>query len=230
MTDKKNILVIDDEMAVRRSFELSLEDSGYNVVTVDSGEKGVLEFQKNPYQLVFLDLKMPEMTGVETLKKLRGFSLTVPIYIVTAFHKEFLNELDSVRKLGLEFQLVCKPIGCPEIQALAQSVLEQPICFESFQKKNPEEKKYQLKLYLAGITPKTEEIVNRFKQYCATRLENPYELEVIDVLATPELAKQEKILATPMASKETPEKILRVLLDFANEEKMLLGVCLLLEK
>ena len=141
MTDKKNILVIDDEMAVRRSFELSLEDSGYNVVTVDSGEKGVLEFQKNPYQLVFLDLKMPEMTGVETLKKLRGFSLTVPIYIVTAFHKEFLNELDSVRKLGLEFQLVCKPIGYPEIQALAQSVLEQPICFECFQKKNPEETK-----------------------------------------------------------------------------------------
>lgn len=128
MSDKKNILVIDDEEAVRRSFELALEDSDFNLVTVDSGEKGVEEVQKG-YQLVFLDLKMPGMNGVKTLEKIRENFPDLPVYIVTAFHKEFLTELDEVRKSGLKFQLLRKPIGSVEIQALTQSVLDKPVSF-----------------------------------------------------------------------------------------------------
>lgn len=129
MSDQKNILVIDDEAAVRRAFELALEDDDYNVTTVDSGEKGVAEVSKG-YQLVFLDLKMPGMNGVQTLKKIREQFPDLPVYIVTAFHKEFLTELDEVRKLGLTFQLLRKPIGSVEIQALAQSVLDKPVQYQ----------------------------------------------------------------------------------------------------
>ncbi|MDF1757965.1 MAG: response regulator [Legionellaceae bacterium] len=125
----KRILVIDDEEAVRRSFELALEDTGFELTTVDSGAKGVKEVV-NGYDLVFLDLKMPNMNGVETLKKIREFSLSLPVYIVTAFHKEFLIELDEVRKIGLEFQLLRKPIGSVEIQTLVQSVLDKPVKYE----------------------------------------------------------------------------------------------------
>ena len=129
MTNEKRILIIDDDEAVRRSFELALEDSGYPVTTVDRGEKGVEEVKKNINQLVFLDLKMPGMNGVKTLQKIREFSATLPVYIVTAFHKEFLVELDEVRKEGLLFQLLRKPIGSVEILALAQSVLDRPVRF-----------------------------------------------------------------------------------------------------
>ena len=129
MTNEKRILIIDDDEAVRRSFELALEDSGYPVTTVDRGEKGVEEVKKNIYQLVFLDLKMPGMNGVKTLQKIREFSATLPVYIVTAFHKEFLVELDEVRKEGLLFQLLRKPIGSVELLALAQSVLDRPVRF-----------------------------------------------------------------------------------------------------
>ena len=129
MTNEKRILVIDDEAAVRRSFELALEDSGYDVTTVDRGEKGVEEVLTNRYQLVFLDLKMPGMNGVKTLQKIREFSMSLPVYIVTAFHREFLMELDDVRKAGLPFQLLRKPIGSVEILALAQSVLDKPVRF-----------------------------------------------------------------------------------------------------
>ena len=124
MSNKKHILVIDDEEAVRRSFELALEDSGYMVTSVDNGASGVSEVKNNSYQLVFLDLKMPGMNGVKTLQKIREISMSLPIYVVTAFHKEFLIELDEVRKAGLPFQLLRKPIGSVEILALAQSVLE----------------------------------------------------------------------------------------------------------
>ncbi len=129
MNQVKHILVIDDEEAVRRSFELALEDSGYQVTTVDSGEKGIEEILHKEYSLVFLDLKMPGMNGVKTLKKIREISMKLPVYIVTAFHKEFLTELDDVRKEGLPFQLLRKPIGSIEILALAQSVLDKPVQF-----------------------------------------------------------------------------------------------------
>jgi len=129
MSETKNILVIDDEEAVRRSFELALEDTPYEVTTVDCGEKGIEEV-KNGYDLVFLDLKMPGMNGVETLTQIREFSTKLPVYIVTAFHKEFLTELDVVRDKGLDFQLLRKPIGSVEIQTLAQSVLDNPVSMD----------------------------------------------------------------------------------------------------
>ena len=126
MSDNKNILVIDDEAAVRRAFELALEDTDYSVSTADCGEKGVAMVNEGDYQLVFLDLKMPGMNGVQTLKGIREKHPTLPVYIVTAFHKEFLTELDDVRKENIQFQLLRKPIGNVEIMALAQSVLDRP--------------------------------------------------------------------------------------------------------
>ena len=129
MRDVKHILVIDDDEAVRRAFELALEDSGYEVTLVDGGQKGVDEVQKNIYDLVFLDLKMPGMDGVATLKKIRAFSMTLPVYIVTGFHREFLAGLDEVRQAGLPFQLLRKPVGSVEILALAHSALDKPAQF-----------------------------------------------------------------------------------------------------
>ncbi len=60
------------------------------------------------------------------MQKIRELSMTLPVYIVTAFHRESLIELDEARKMGLPFQLLRKPIGSVEILALAQSVLDKP--------------------------------------------------------------------------------------------------------
>ncbi|MCX7120381.1 MAG: response regulator [Gammaproteobacteria bacterium] len=129
MTIQKKILVIDDEEAVRRSFELALESLPFTLETVDCGEKGVEAVKKIQYDLIFLDLKMPGINGVETMKQIRVLYPTVPIYVVTAFHKEFLSDLDEVRTMRLPFQLLRKPIGRSEIQTLVKSVLDQPISY-----------------------------------------------------------------------------------------------------
>lgn len=122
----KNVLVIDDEESVRKAFTLALEDSKYHLDTAESGEKGVELKNKNDYSLVFLDLKMPGMNGVETLRAIRETDATIPIYIVTAFHKEFLEELQAVQRDGLQFQLLRKPIGNDEILTILDSVLGTP--------------------------------------------------------------------------------------------------------
>ena len=125
----KRILVIDDDEAIRKSFMLALEDTVYQVDTAESGEKGIEMEQKSKYDLVFLDLKMPGLNGVETLRGLRKIDKDVPVYIVTAFFKEFFEGLKSAEEDGIDFQVLKKPIGAEDIVLVAEGVLEGPTAY-----------------------------------------------------------------------------------------------------
>ncbi len=120
----KKILIIDDEEAVRKSFALALEDLPYQVDCAINGKEGTEKFSLSPYDLVYLDLKMPEMDGVETLRAIREQNQEVPVYIVTAFHKEFFEQLVSVRAEKLDFNLLMKPVGRDQIIAVTRGILE----------------------------------------------------------------------------------------------------------
>ena len=120
----KRILVIDDEAAVCKSFALALENSEHEVETAANGKAGLDLFGQEKYDLVFLDLKMPVMSGVETLLKLREKNKTIPVYIVTAFHKEFLDELADARKKEIDFELLIKPLGLAQIREIVGAILE----------------------------------------------------------------------------------------------------------
>ena len=121
---RKRILVIDDDEAVRKAFLLALEDTGYQVDTAESGEKGIKMEKKNKYDLFFLDLHMPGLNGVETLRALRKIDKNVPIYVVTAFYKMYFEELIKAEKEGISFDVVRKPIGGDQIVLVAQGALE----------------------------------------------------------------------------------------------------------
>jgi len=122
----KRILVIDDDAGVRKAFALALEDTPYKLDAAESGEKGIEMVQNNKYNLIFLDLKMPGLNGVETLRGIRKISGDLPVYIVTAFHKEFFEGLKEVRDDGIDFELLNKPVGGDEIVMIAKIVLEGP--------------------------------------------------------------------------------------------------------
>jgi CheY-like chemotaxis protein len=127
----KRILVIDDDEAVRKSFLLALEDTAYTVETADSGEQGIEKAGADRYHLVFLDLKMPGLNGVETMRGLREIDQEVPIYIVTGFHQEFFSQLKEADEEGINFQVLQKPISNTQITLLAESVLgEGPLLSE----------------------------------------------------------------------------------------------------
>ena len=125
----KHILVIDDDEAVRKSFVLALEDTQYQVETAESGEQGIQKAQNTTYDLAFLDLRMPGLNGVETLRRLREIDPGVPIYIITTFHKEFLDQLGTAAEDGLSFEILHKPIGADQVNLLVRSVLEGPVGF-----------------------------------------------------------------------------------------------------
>lgn len=122
----KRILVIDDDSTVRDAFDLALEDSGYEVVLADSGETGIEQAIAQRPDMVFLDLRMPGLDGVDVLRRLNDIDSTIPVYIVTAFHQEFFARLNHAIEEGLTFELARKPLNGAQIRTIAQSVLGSP--------------------------------------------------------------------------------------------------------
>lgn len=125
----KRVLVIDDDEAIRKLFLLSLEETGYNVYTVSSGMEGIKALKEEKYDLIFLDLKMPEMNGVETLRELRKRDKDVPIYIITAFHEEFFDQLKNAEKDGMDFEVLRKPFDRKQLITAATGILEGPTSY-----------------------------------------------------------------------------------------------------
>ncbi|MGH7886202.1 MAG: response regulator [Thermodesulfobacteriota bacterium] len=123
---KKSILIIDDDIHVRKVFKMVLELENYDVDTAETGEDGIKMFCDKKYDLTFLDLRMPGINGVETLKKLRMLNKERPIYIITAFHEEFLSQLRELKENDIKFELANKPLKREEILLIADSILNKP--------------------------------------------------------------------------------------------------------
>jgi CheY-like chemotaxis protein len=119
----KRILVIDDDGAVRDSFLAALDYRDYAPVGAASGQAGIESARAVKPDLVFLDLNMPGMSGVETLAALRGLYAELPVYLVTGFFGEFLEPLKDLRGRGVLFELARKPLTVAEIRAIAEGVL-----------------------------------------------------------------------------------------------------------
>ena len=83
----QRILIIDDDEAVRKVFLLALEGSGFQTDTAPSGKSGLAMIEQVDYDLVFLDLKMPGMDGIETLRRIRDIAEDVSVYILTALFR-----------------------------------------------------------------------------------------------------------------------------------------------
>jgi circadian clock protein KaiB len=81
-----------------------------------------------------------------------------------------------------------------------------------------------LKLFVTGASSRTVTAIANLRRICEQELGGQYELEIIDVLEFPDLAEDEKILATPTLIKSLPLPLRRVIGDLSNTEKVLLGL------
>ncbi len=120
----KRILVIDDNLAIRKSFALALGDADYQVDTAKSGKAGIDKVSNTEYDLIFLDLRMPEINGVETLIKLRDDGHRMPVYIITAFYEEFMDQLRIAADEGYNFEVIHKPIESENLVHITKVILE----------------------------------------------------------------------------------------------------------
>jgi DNA-binding NtrC family response regulator len=118
--ENKNILIVDDEKNIRLTMSHSLISLGVQVQTAADGEEALRELSKNHFNLVFLDLKMPGMEGMEVLRHIKVNWPGTPVIIITA-HGTIEIELEAM-KLGA-VDLIQKPFNPAEIRGLAELVL-----------------------------------------------------------------------------------------------------------
>ncbi|MEI6379530.1 MAG: circadian clock protein KaiB [Cyanobacteriota bacterium ELA615] len=91
-------------------------------------------------------------------------------------------------------------------------------------------KTYVLKLYVAGNTPNSVKALKTLKNILEEDLQGVYALKVIDVLKNPQLAEEDKILATPTLAKVLPPPVRKIIGDLSDREKVLIGLDLLYEE
>jgi circadian clock protein KaiB len=85
-------------------------------------------------------------------------------------------------------------------------------------------KKWELRLYIAGQTPKSVLALKNITKYCEQHLRDEYAIEVIDLLKNPQLAEGDQIFAIPTLVRKVPEPIRKIIGDLSNEERVLVGL------
>jgi circadian clock protein KaiB len=90
--------------------------------------------------------------------------------------------------------------------------------------KKPKSRRLQLRLYVAGQTPRSIAALANLKQVCEERVPGKYKIEVIDLLKKPQLASGDQILAVPTLVRSLPPPIRKIIGDLSNKEKLLIGL------
>jgi circadian clock protein KaiB len=83
---------------------------------------------------------------------------------------------------------------------------------------------YLLRLYVAGVTPRSSEAIGRIKAVCEEHLAGRYELEVVDVRQQPELAREQQVVVTPTLVKVCPPPVRRLVGDLLATDRVLRGL------
>ena len=115
-----NVLVVDDTKNIRMLLTKCLEMEGYNVEVASDGKTALELFTKEQFDLAFLDIKMPQFSGTEVLKKIREMGIYTPIIIITAY-ATVKNAIECTN-LGAVAYLQ-KPFTAEKIKAVLNEIL-----------------------------------------------------------------------------------------------------------
>ena len=84
--------------------------------------------------------------------------------------------------------------------------------------------KYELRLYVAGNTPRSVTALKNLRKYCEEYLKDEYTIDVVDLLVNPQLAEGDQILAVPTLVRKVPKPVRKIIGDLSNVEKVLVGL------
>jgi len=127
MNTKPQVLVIDDDAVVGRSFDRVLSEKGYEVSTALSGEEALKDMENTEYDVVFTDIKMPGMDGIEVAERIKARCPWTPVVVITGFGTTENEAKASV--LGVS-GFVRKPLTPDMIESITLKALETPVAVQ----------------------------------------------------------------------------------------------------
>ena len=115
-----NLLIIDDEASIRRSLELYFTHSGYAVATAATGNEGLTRFQERPADVVILDIRLPDLNGLDVLTRIREQAPHAKVIMITAF-QDMETTIQAMKNGAYEY--IHKPLDLDDIeQAVERAV------------------------------------------------------------------------------------------------------------
>ncbi len=119
---KTRVLIIEDEKLIRWSLRQRFDEEGYIADEAETGKKGLALLKENTYDLVTLDYRLPDITGLKVLEEIRNFDRDLVVVMITAFS----NVEDAVHAMRLgAFDYIAKPFKMEELMMLIERGLEQ---------------------------------------------------------------------------------------------------------
>jgi DNA-binding response OmpR family regulator len=115
-----HILIVDDEASLRQTLARILQRAGYEVTTTASGVEALTQLSEHPFDLVYLDIRMPDISGLEVLKRIHTQFPEVPVILFTA-QPDLSSAVEALRSGAIDYLL--KPLKPQTIIERTQSVL-----------------------------------------------------------------------------------------------------------
>ena len=119
--NKNKILIVDDDEAIIKMEKAAFSRAGYDVVSAKSGEQALKILQQENINVIFTDLNMPEMNGIELCMAIRKFTPIAMVFAVTGYASLF--ELAECREAGFEDYFV-KPVNLKKLVETAKNAFE----------------------------------------------------------------------------------------------------------
>jgi len=122
MTDRARILVVDDEMGPRESLRMILKPR-HDIATADSGEAALRTLRTFHPDLIFMDIKMPQMDGIELLRRIKAIDGSIEVVMITAYAS--LETVKNALTHGA-FEYLIKPIDLVDLGRALERALRRP--------------------------------------------------------------------------------------------------------
>lgn len=136
MTALRKVLVVDDDPVIGRSFDRVLTGKGYAVITAATGEEALKKLATEDYDLVYTDIKMPGMSGLEVAERVKANKPWMPVVIITGFG----NAESEARARAAGATLLHKPLSPAMIEGSARDATEAAPAVEAAPAETPEAK------------------------------------------------------------------------------------------
>ncbi|MEO0117114.1 MAG: sigma-54 dependent transcriptional regulator, partial [candidate division WOR-3 bacterium] len=160
------ILIVDDEEIMRQSLTDWLKEDGYEVVAVEDGFKALELVQKESFNVMLVDLKMPKMDGIEVLRAVKKLNLDVPVIIITAYAT--VDTAVAAMKEGA-YDYIVKPFHPEELGMVIRKIIEhQNLKKENIILRKELSQKYQFH-DIIGKSPKMQRVFELIKTVAPTR-------------------------------------------------------------
>jgi len=168
VTKLNNILIIDDDNAIRDTLNIFLSESGFKISTAKSGEEGLELIKKEHPELIICDLKLPKLNGLDILKNLNEYDPAIPVIIMTAYG----DSQSTIKAIQLgAYDYIEKPLDIDRLNVLIKRALEGKKISEHLEitiSKDSDE--YQIENSLIGKTPVMKDVLKKIGKVSSNRV------------------------------------------------------------